>query len=254
MIACTIWIKRPLIKCSKFTYEARAGSSTGRQHKMKIRGYYFITDAKLSRAGNISDVKDALAAGVTIVQYRNKNAPTKAMYEEALKIKALCKKAGALFIVNDRVDIALAIDADGVHIGSDDMPYRVARKLLGSKKVIGVTVHDDKEAREAQRLGADYVGVSPIFLTDTKPDAGVPAGIELIKKVKRMVSVPVIAIGGINLYNAEEIVKAGADGLCAISAVLTRPDVRSEIEKYQRFFPSPQIKQPQMRLGMKFTS
>jgi len=202
----------------------------------KIRGYYFITDAKLSKAGNISDVKNALVAGVTVVQYRNKDGNTKEMYDEALRLKGLCRKAGALFIINDRADVALAVDADGVHIGTDDMPYKAARRILGRKKIIGVTAHNIKEAREAQRSGADYIGASPVFLTDTKPDAGVPAGIELIKAIRRSVRIPIIAIGGINLYNAEEVVSAGADGLCAISAVLTKKDVKKEIKRFQQFF------------------
>lgn len=203
---------------------------------MKIRGYYFITDAGLSRAGNISDVKNALAARVTIVQYRNKDAHTKAMYEEALKLKVLCKKAGALFIINDRIDIALAVDADGVHIGTGDMPYGIARKLLGKKKIIGLTAHNIEEAKEAERAGADYIGVSPIFATDTKKDAGEPAGLDLIKAIKKTVCLPIVAIGGINLLNAPEVIKSGSDAACAISAVVTKEDVKSEAGKFQKLF------------------
>jgi thiamine-phosphate pyrophosphorylase len=199
-----------------------------------LRGYYFITDSRLSRAGNVSDVKNALAAGVRMVQYRDKEAGTRQLYEEALRLKSVCK--GAIFLINDRLDIALGIGADGVHIGRDDLPYRLARRLLGKKKVIGVTVHSVKEAQEAQRLGADYIGVSPIFTTGTKRDAGKPAGIRLIKEIKRRVGLPVIAIGGINLSNAKEVVEAGADGLCAISAVVTKPDVKKEIKKFQALF------------------
>lgn len=202
---------------------------------MKIQGYYFITDAKLSRAGNLSDVKNAVRAGVKVVQYRNKEADTKEFYEEALRLKKICHKK-AIFLINDRIDIALAVDADGVHIGTDDMPFRIARKLLGKKKIIGMTVHSVKEGREAQRVSADYIGVSPIFLTDTKPDAGVPAGIDLIKQVRRIVRMPIIAIGGVSLHNAEEVIKAGADGLCTISAVITKQDVKAEIEKFQKLF------------------
>lgn len=202
---------------------------------MKIRGYYFITDAKLSRAGNISDVKSAVAVGVSIVQYRNKDAGTKGLYEEALKLKKICKNK-ALFLINDRIDIALAIDADGVHIGGEDMPYVIARKMLGRKKIIGVTVHNIEEAKEARRLGADYIGVSPIFATTTKLDAGKPAGVSLIRKIKKTVKVPIIAIGGITLDNAKEVVEAGADGLCAISAVVTKRDTKKEIKNFQKFF------------------
>lgn len=199
-----------------------------------MKGYYFITDAAKSLAGNISDVKNAIAAKVRVVQYREKNKSTSQMYEEALQLRALCKDA--LFIVNDRVDIAESVNTDGVHLGQEDLPYPVARKLLGKKKIIGITVHSLKEAKEAQDLGADYLSVSPIFTTRTKPDAGVPVGTDLIKEMKKHIRIPLIAIGGINLANAQEVIRAGADGLCAISAVVTVADVRGEIEKFQRLF------------------
>jgi len=197
-------------------------------------GYYFITDAGLSRLGNTSDVKNALLAKVKFVQYRVKHLSTKEMYQEALQLKKICRKA--VFLVNDRLDIALAVNADGVHLGQDDLSYQVARKLLGEKKIIGITVHSVKEAKEAQRLGADYLGVSPIFATSTKQDAGKPTGTALLKKIREEVSIPIVAIGGINLSNAVEVIRAGADGLCAISAVVTKRDVRREIEKFQGLF------------------
>ncbi|PIU41641.1 MAG: thiamine phosphate synthase [Candidatus Omnitrophica bacterium CG07_land_8_20_14_0_80_42_15] len=199
-----------------------------------LKGYYFITDSNLSRAGNINDVKSAVTAGVKIIQYRNKDSNASEMYEEALRLKSICK--GAIFLINDRLDIALAVNADGIHIGCDDLPYEVARKLLGKNKIIGVTVHSVREAKKAQRLGADYIGASPIFPTKTKIGAGKSTGVELIKKIKKHVSVPVVAIGGINLSNAGEVIKAGCDGLCAISAVVTKPDVAKEIKKFQVLF------------------
>jgi thiamine-phosphate diphosphorylase len=138
--------------------------------------------------------------------------------------------------VNDRVDIALAVGADGVHLGQEDLPIEIARKLLGRKKVIGLTVHSLAEARQALAAGADYLGVGPIFATLTKPDAGPPAGIQLIRQIKRAVKIPLVAIGGINLANAPEVIRAGADGLCAISAVVSGEDVRTEVGKFQRLF------------------
>ena len=199
-----------------------------------MKGFYFITDARLSRAGNLSDVKNALKAKVEVVQYRNKYASTKEMYEEALQLRKICKNV--TFLVDDRLDIALAVDADGVHLGKDDLPYLVARNLFGKKKIIGLTIHSLEEAREAQELDADYISVSPIFKTATKKDAGIPVGVHLIKRIKRQIKIPVIAIGGINLSNAEEIIRAGADGLCAISAVVTKSDVKQEVEKFQKLF------------------
>lgn len=200
-----------------------------------MRGYYFITDAGLSRAGNAADVLAACAAGVKAVQYREKCADTRDIYEEARRLKALCR--GALFLINDRVDLALAVDGDGVHLGQQDLPYTIARKIMGPGKIIGITVSSLVEALDASRQGADYLGVSPIFPTATKADAGTPGGLDLIREIRKRVSLPLIAIGGITLANAPEVIQAGADGLCAISAVVTKPDVRAEIAKFQALFP-----------------
>jgi thiamine-phosphate pyrophosphorylase len=199
-----------------------------------VKGYYFITDSGLSRAGNLSDVAQAEACGIRIVQYRNKTADTLAMYQEAVRLRQICQKA--LFLVNDRIDIALAAGANGVHLGQSDMPYQAARRLLGPEKVIGITVHNLAEALRAEKAGADYLGVSPIFATSTKSDAGKPAGIALIEEIRGRIDIPLIAIGGINLANAPQVIEAGADGLCAISAVVTREDVSAEIRKFQDLF------------------
>ena len=199
-----------------------------------MKGYYFITDSGLSRSGNVLDVRKAESCGVRIVQYRNKDVNTKDMCEEAVRLREICSKA--LFLINDRIDVVLASEADGVHLGQSDMPYIVARRILGPDKIIGITVHNLSEALEAQRLGADYLGVSPIFPTATKPDAGKPAGIVLIEKIRALVDIPLIAIGGMNLANAPEVIRAGADGLCAISAVVTKEDVGEEIRKFQELF------------------
>ena len=201
-----------------------------------MKGYYFITDARLSLAGNASDVEHALAAGVRVVQHRDKDADTAVMIEEARLLRRLCQ--GALFLVNDRVEVALAVGADGVHLGQEDLHYRAARRLLGEQKIIGITVNTPEQALEAARLGADYLGVSPIFATRTKPDAGEPAGLTLLREIRRRVSLPLIAIGGITLDNASAVIEAGADGICAISAVVTRPDVRGAIHSFQRLFDS----------------
>lgn len=199
-----------------------------------MRGYYFITDTDLSLAGNVNDVQQAIAAGVEVVQYRRKAGSTKELFAEASALRQLSRNA--LFLINDRVDIALAVDADGVHLGQDDMPIGPARKLLGEKKIIGLTVHSVGEALEASALGADYLGVSPIFSTNTKTDAGPPAGIELIRHIKKAVHLPIVAIGGINLANASHVIAAGADCVCAISAVVAKPDVRAAIGEFQRLF------------------
>ena len=199
-----------------------------------MRGYYFITDSKLSRAGNFNDVSMAVECGVSVVQYRNKNAKTREMYEEAVCLREICRDT--LFLINDRVDIALAVNADGVHLGQSDMPCGAARKLLGEEKIIGITVHNLAEAVQAESIGADYLGVSPIFQTATKPDAGKPAGISLIEEIRAIVDIPLIAIGGIDHSNAMDVIRAGADGLCAISCVVAKEDVQAEIKKFQDSF------------------
>jgi thiamine-phosphate pyrophosphorylase len=198
------------------------------------QGYYFITDASLSRAGNFSDVANAVRAGCVAVQYRRKSGSTREMVEEALHLKELC--SGIPFLINDRLDVALAVGADGVHIGQDDMPLNLARKILGPGKIVGITVHSVGEAKAAENGGADYVAVSPVFATTTKADAGGPVGVELVRAVKHAVSIPVAAIGGINLENVGSVIAAGADMVCAISCVVTAPDVVAEIEKFNSFF------------------
>ena len=199
-----------------------------------LKGFYFVTDAHLSRPGIISDVKQAISAGVCAVQYRNKGASTREMLKEALELRKICRKTP--LIINDRVDIALAVKADGVHLGQDDMPIAIARKILGKNKIIGLTAHSLSEAENAQKQGADYLGVSPIFLTHTKNDAGKPVGTGLIIKIKSKCRIPVVAIGGISLENAGEVVKTGADALCAVRAVVGKKNVAAEIRKFQFLF------------------
>jgi thiamine-phosphate pyrophosphorylase len=201
-----------------------------------MKGFYFITDPTHSSKGIASDAVKAVAAGVKIIQYRNKAAETRVLYDEASHMKNMCMGSGCRLIINDRIDIALAVDADGVHIGQEDLPYQEARKLLGKDKIIGVTVHTIDEAVTAERIGADYLGVSPIFATGTKPDAGMPCGIEMLKAIRSVCRIPIAAIGGIDLTNVRQVIEAGADMVCAISAVVAKPDVAAEIRKFQKEF------------------
>ncbi len=202
--------------------------------KLKNVDLYFITDSVLTKKTVIEDVKSALRAGVKIIQYRDKNKNTKEMIEEAGKICGLCRKKGALLIINDRVDVALAVDSDGVHLGSEDMPYRTARKILGDNRIIGLTVHNTEEAIAAERAGADYIGVSPVFNTSTKPDAGVPGGLKLIREAKEKIKISFVAIGGINETNIADVIAAGTKSAAIISAIVTKPDVEKECRKFRR--------------------
>jgi len=201
------------------------------KEKLKDIDLYFITDSRLTRKTVLEDVKSAIKAGVRIIQYREKEKNTKEMISEAKKISRLCKENNTIFIINDRVDIALATDADGTHLGNDDMPYTTARRLVGYKKIIGLTVHNVEEAVEAEKIGADYIGISPIFETKTKLDAGKPAGIKLIEDVKKKINIPLVAIGGINENNIKAVLKAGARSIAAISATIAKSNVEKECKK-----------------------
>jgi len=195
---------------------------------------YFITDSKLTKKTILDDIKAAIAAGVKIIQYREKDKSTKERIQEAEKIKELCNNK-AILLINDRIDIALAVDADGVHLGNEDTPYEEARNLL-KDKIIGLTIHNKEEAIQAEKLGADYIGVSPIFETKTKLDAGPAAGLKLIEDVKNAVTIPRVAIGGINLDNIDSVIQAGATSAAVISAIITKDDVEAECKKYIQKF------------------
>lgn len=201
-----------------------------------LKKYYFITDRDLSQKGNVEDVKNALAAGVCAIQYRNKINDIEVMVEEAKEIKKLCDQTLVPFIINDALDVALVVDADGVHIGQGDVAYSAAREALGSDKIIGVSVSTLEEALLAKEAGANYLGVGPIFETATKLDAGTPCGVHLIHEIKKVCHLPLIAIGGITLENAKSVIEAGADSLCAISAVIGKENVEKEIKKFNALF------------------
>ena len=199
-----------------------------------IKGYYFVTGEGISRRGDAYDVRQAIRCGVSAVQYRNKIGSSKIFYEEALRLRRICR--ATIFIINDRIDIALAVSADGVHIGQDDIPLAVARKILGKKRIIGVSVSTFSQAQSACRDGADYLGIGPIYATTTKGDANKPTGTALIVRIKKDLNIPVAAIGGITLSNAPQVIAAGADALCAISSVVAKPDVARQVRAFQALF------------------
>jgi thiamine-phosphate pyrophosphorylase len=183
-----------------------------------------VLDQDLLRADPEQAMAAAVAAGVRFFQYRNKNGPRRAVYEASLRLASLAKSSGALFFVNDHADIAVAVDADGVHLGQDDLPIEHARELLGKKKLIGISTHSREQAVAAEKAGADYIGFGPVFTTTTK-DAGRVQGCAGITLIKQAVSIPVIAIGGITHGNVRDVIKAGADGVAVISAILSAQDI-----------------------------
>jgi len=204
--------------------------------RMEI-SFYFITDRNLSVNGIIQDVEDALEAGARMIQYREKELSTRKMYEKGLEIEKLCEKYGAKYIVNDRIDIARATGADGVHIGQDDMLLELTKKLIPDA-IVGVSCSNVKEAVEAVKGGADYLGVGPIYPTSTKEDAGRPIGAKGIRKISENVGLPIVAIGGITLERVKELIKAGADSVSAISATVgprTGENVARFVEEIRRW-------------------
>jgi len=189
---------------------------------------YLVTDRGLSLGrSNLDIIRAAVAGGVTLVQLREKEATTRQFYEEGLKIREFLGEHNIPLIINDRLDIALALDADGIHMGQDDMPVAVARKILGDDKIIGASVFNVAEAREAEAAGADYLGLSPIFVTSTKPDLTVQVGIDGIAPIRQAVRIPLVGIGSMNAENAFEAVRAGLDGVAVVSAICSQRDAEA---------------------------
>ncbi len=200
-----------------------------------MRGFYFITDRGLASTDDIESVRQAVEGGASIIQYREKEL-------EFPEMEAICKKMAdicrgrTIFIVNDHVELAKASGADGVHVGQDDMALIRAREVLGPAAIIGVTVHDIDEAKKAVECGADYLGASPIYETSTKADAGRPSGLKLIEDIKRELDIPVAAIGGISRSNVDEVIGAGADMVCAISATVCERDITGAVKWFSDQF------------------
>lgn len=189
------------------------------------KGVYAITDSETSLGKNLIEYStELLLGGAKILQYREKNKRKGEILKEALELKKLTTKFNALFIINDYIDIALLVDADGVHLGQKDLPLKEARKLLGENKIIGISANTFEEAKEAQLNGADYIGVGPIFSTQTKKDADLPTGTKLLTKIKENLSIPFTAIGGIKLSNLDEVLKTGTTSICLVSELLSAPN------------------------------
>ena len=187
---------------------------------------YVVTDRELSKGRSDAEVaRMAYEGGADVVQLRMKNADGREMLEQANQIRRYADEMCKLFIVDDRVDIAMASGADGVHLGQSDMPLETARKLMGDDAIIGISVDNVEEAVAAQEGGADYVGVGAVFQTSTKPDAQQGVGLGAVFEVRQAVDIPVVAIGGINRGNIQDVIRAGADAAAVVSAVVAQDDV-----------------------------
>lgn len=198
---------------------------------------YLVTDEKACKGKDFYEsVEASIRGGAKIVQLREKNMDTRDFFKRALKLKEICHKHGVDFVINDRLDIAIAVDADGVHLGQSDMPIQKAKEILGHKKIIGISAKNMEEALEAQKYGADYIGVGAIFATDTKKDSGL-IDLETLKDMTNQINIPVLAIGGIGLGKLGYLKDTGIDGICVISDILGSDDpekrTRKLLEEYR---------------------
>jgi thiamine-phosphate pyrophosphorylase len=185
-----------------------------------MKGLYLVTDQTSCKHHDLETVvSESVKAGISFVQLREKTADTRTFLNKALTLKAVLEPAGIPLIINDRVDIALASKAKGVHIGQSDMPYEITRKLMGPDAIIGLSVETWDDVTAAQDMSVDYIGVSPVFYTPTKTDIKEPWELAGLKKIKAYSRHPLVAIGGINSSNIASVIKAGADSIAMVSAI-----------------------------------
>ncbi len=186
---------------------------------------YLVTDRGLARGrSTVEVVKAAVSGGVTCIQLREKDCSTLEFIEQARAIKNFLGARKIPLIINDRLDVALAVGADGVHLGQSDMPLEIAQKIAGPSMLIGISAESVQDAIAAENGGADYLGVSPIYATPTKTDTAPPLGLQGLREIKKRVNIPLVGIGGLNKSNAAEVIRSGADGVAVVSAIVAADD------------------------------
>lgn len=194
---------------------------------------YLVTDRDILHGRDlVKSIEDSILGGTTLVQLREKDVSTREFYNIAVKVKELTHKYNIPLIINDRMDIALSVDAEGLHIGQSDMPLKIARKILGEDKIIGVSTSTVEEAVEAEKDGADYIGVGALFSTTTKKDAK-SVTLDELKNIKRSVNIPIVGIGGINMNNVESVMETGIDGVAIVSAILGQKDIKKVSKEFK---------------------
>jgi thiamine-phosphate pyrophosphorylase len=204
------------------------------RHELNL-GLYLVTDERLSRGRPTAEiVRAAIRGGVDAVQLRGKDLPMREQVAIGRALREITREAGVLFIVNDRADLAVALDADGVHVGQDDLPAELVRQVVGPGRIVGVSAATIPEAVAARDAGADYLGVGAIYGTATKLDAGEPTGPDLIGTIEGAVNLPLVGIGGINLANAATVIAAGAAGVAVVSAIVAADDPESAARALKR--------------------
>ncbi|MEX5214852.1 MAG: thiamine phosphate synthase [Nitrospiraceae bacterium] len=205
-----------------------------------LSGLYLILDPSINPGRDLLTVlQGAAAGGVKLFQYRNKQGSMGQAYEEGLRLREAARRAQACFIVNDRCDLALALDADGVHLGQDDLSLPDARTVMGPNKLIGISTHTPDQVRAATLEGADYLGFGPIFATSSKPDHEPVVGVEGLAAIRPLTSLPIFAIGGIQPSTYRSVLSSGANGAAVMSALLTAPDIGLAIDAFTRAATSP---------------
>lgn len=200
---------------------------------MKPFRLYVITGEKFHPGRPLLTVmEEALQGGADLIQLRDKKSSKKVILEKARKLRELTRKYDVPFIVNDDIDIALAVGADGIHLGQDDLPLPEARKIVGNEMIIGISTHSIEQAREAEKNGADYIGVGPIFATNSKEDVVDPVTTSYLKEVVREITIPFVAIGGIKLHNVDDVLDAGGTSISVISEVVGSNDVKATCQAF----------------------
>lgn len=200
---------------------------------MKDFRLYAITGEEFHQGRSLVEVIEAaIIGGVDIIQLRDKKNSKQVVLEKAKLLKELAQKYQIPLIINDHIDIALAVDADGIHLGQDDLPLLEARKIFGKDKIIGISTHKIEEAREAQLNGADYIGAGPIFATQSKEDVVDPVSTNYIKELVAEIQIPFVAIGGIKLHNVDQVLQAGATRICVISEIVGSEDVTKTAQQF----------------------
>ncbi|MEF3307270.1 thiamine phosphate synthase [Paenibacillus sp. GYB003] len=199
---------------------------------MKDFKLYAITGEQFHPGRPLAEVmEEAIRGGCDIIQLRDKKSAKRDVLAKARTLRELTRRYGVTFIVNDHIDVALAVDADGIHLGQDDLPLAEARKIAPGK-IIGISTHAIEEARQAERDGADYIGVGPVFPTKSKEDVVAPVTTEYVRQVAAEIRIPFVAIGGIKLHNVDQVLEAGATRICAISEIVGSADVKRTCESF----------------------
>lgn len=217
---------------NQVTDQEHATSQSARPSSLS--GLYLILDPTVRPDRPLTEVlRIAAAAGVRLFQYRDKQATMKDAYRQALALRQVATEVGATFIINDRCDLALAVKADGVHLGQEDLPVDDARGLLGPEAIIGLSTHNPEQVKEAIVLRPDYIGFGPVFGTTTKADHDPVVGLDGLRAVRALTTLPIFAIGGITPQHVRDIMRAGANGVAVISAILKATDLVAAIRKFQ---------------------